>query len=62
MAKRLYHQDSFVIRLRPLYQYLIWNVDFIHNNLSFGQPYKMLTVREQYTRQILSVELRQVSN
>lgn len=56
--RRLYHKDSSVIRLRPLHQNHIWSVDFVHDKLSSGRPYKMLTVLDEYTRQALCVELR----
>jgi len=42
--KRLYHKDSSVIRLRPRYQNHIWSIDFVHDKLANGRPYKMLTV------------------
>src|SRR5690606_4645120 len=38
--KRLYHKDSSVIRLRPQYPNHIWSVDFVHDKLSNGRPYK----------------------
>ena len=44
--KRLYHKDSSVIRLRPRYQNHIWSIDFVHDKLANGRPYKMLTVLE----------------
>lgn len=53
--KRLYHKDSSVIRLRPLYRNHIWSIDFVHDRLSNGRPYKMLTVMEEYTRYALAV-------
>jgi len=56
--KRLYHKDSSVIRLRPLHQNHIWSVDFVHDKLSSGRPYKMLTVLDEYTRQALCVEVK----
>jgi len=49
--RRLYHKDSSVIRLRPLHQNHIWSVDFVHDKLSSGRPYKMLTVLDEYTPQ-----------
>jgi len=55
---RLYHKDSSVIRLRPQYPNHIWSVDFVHDKLSNGRPYKMLTVLDEYTRQALCVEVR----
>ena len=56
--KRLYHKDSYVIRLRPKYQNHIWSVDFVHDKLSSGRPYKMLTVIDEYTREALSVTVQ----
>ena len=47
--RRLYHKDSSVIRLRPQYQNHIWSVDFVHDKLSSGRSYKMLTVSVSYT-------------
>lgn len=55
--KRLYHKDSSVIRLRPKYQNHIWAIDFVHDKLSNGRPYKMLTVIDEYTRQALAVHI-----
>jgi len=55
--KRLYHKDSSVIRLRPQHKNHIWSVDFVHDKLSSGRPYKMLTVLDEYTRQALCVEV-----
>jgi len=49
--KRLYHKDSSVIRLRPRYQNQIWSIDFVHDKLANGRPYKMLTVLDEYTRE-----------
>ena len=53
--KRLYHKDSSVIRLRPKYPNHIWSVDFVHDRLSNGRKYKMLTVIDEYTREALCV-------
>lgn len=56
--KRLYHKDSSVIRLRPQYPNHIWSVDFVHDRLSNGRPYRMLTVLDEYSREALCVEVR----
>ena len=56
--RRLYHKDSSVIRLRPLHPNHIWSVDFVHDKLSSGRSYKMLTVLDEYTRQALCVEVK----
>ena len=53
--KRLYHHDASVIRLHPHYPNHVWAVDFVHDRLSNGRPYKMLTVLDEYTREALSV-------
>lgn len=53
--KRLYHHDASVIRLRPLYPNHIWSIDFVHDKLSTGRSYKMLTVLDEYTREALCV-------
>lgn len=53
--RRLYHHDASVIRLRPLYPNHIWSIDFVHDRLSNGRSYKMLTVLDEYTREALSV-------
>ena len=56
--RRLYHKGSSVIRLRPQYQNHIWSVDFVHDKLSSGRSYKMLTVLDEYTRRALCVEVK----
>lgn len=53
--KRLYHHDASVIRLRPKYPNHVWAIDFVHDKLSSGRPYKMLTVLDEYTREALCV-------
>lgn len=55
--RRLYHHDASVIRLRPVYPNHIWSIDFVHDKLSNGRPYKMLTVLDEYTREALSVKV-----
>ena len=56
--RRLYHKDSSVIRLRPAHSHHIWAIDFVHDKLSNGRSYKMLTVLDEYTREALCVALR----
>lgn len=53
--KRLYHKDSSIIRLRPKFADHIWSVDFVHDKLSNGRRYKMLTVLDEFTCQALCV-------
>ena len=56
--KRLYHHDSSIIRLRPTHPNHVWSVDFVHDKLSNGRSYKMLTVLDEYTREALCVQVR----
>ena len=56
--RRLYHKDSSVIRLRPMHPNHVWAIDFVHDKLSNGRRYKMLTVLDEFTRQALCVEVR----
>ena len=53
--KRLYHKDSSIIRLRPTHPNHVWSIDFVHDKLTNGRAYKMLTVLDEYTRQGLRV-------
>ena len=56
--KRLYHKDSSVIRLRPKYPNHVWSIDFVHDRLSNGTSYKMLTVLDEYSREALCVAVK----
>ena len=56
--KRLYHKDSSVIRLRPRYHNHIWSIDFVHDKLANGRPYKMLSVLDEYSREALCVAVK----
>ena len=49
------HHDASIIRLRPQFQNHFWSIDFVHDKLSNGRPYKMLTVLDEYTREALAV-------
>ena len=60
--RRLYHKDSSVIRLRPTHANHVWAIDFVHDKLSNGRSYKMLTVLDEYTRQALCVEVKDKMN
>ena len=60
--RRLYHQNSSVIRLRPTYSNHIWAIDFVYDKLSNGRSYKMLTVLDEYPREALCVAVRPKMN
>ena len=36
----------------------VWAIDFVHDKLCNGRSYKMLTVLDEYTRQVLAVAVR----
>jgi putative transposase len=55
--RRLYHHNASIIRLRPQYPNHVWSIDFVHDKLSNGRNYKMLTVLDEYTREALSVNV-----
>ena len=55
--KRLYHHKDSIIRLRPQDPNHIWSIDFVHDKLSSGRAYKMLTVIDEYTRHALTVHI-----
>ena len=60
--RRLYHKDSSVIRLRPTHPNHVWAIDFVHDKLSNGRSYKLLTVLDEYTREALCVAVRPKMN
>ena len=60
--RRLYHRDSSVIRMRAIHANHVWAIDFVHDKLSNGRRYKMLTVLGEFTRQALCVEVRDKMN
>jgi len=55
--RRLYHHNASIIRLRPQYPNHIWSIDFVHDRLSNGRNYKILTVLDEYTREALCVNV-----
>ena len=57
-GKRLYHKESFVIRLRPTHPNHDWAIDLMHDKFSNGHSYKMLTVLDEFARQALAVVVR----
>ena len=40
----------------------VWAIDFVHDKLSNGRSYKMLTVLDEFTRQALCVEVQDKMN
>ena len=52
---RRWLNDGSCVRLRPARPNHVWSVDLVHDRLSNGRPYKMLTVLDEYTREALCV-------
>ena len=55
--KRLTHHNASVIRPRLFCANHIWSIDFVHDRLSNGRSYGMLSALEEYTRGALSVSI-----
>ena len=60
--KRRCHKDSSITRLRPQHSIYIWSIHFVHDKLTNGRRYKMLTVIDEYTREALCVAVKQGMN
>lgn len=54
---RLYLNDGSCIRLRPYGQNHVWSYDFVADRLANGQPIRMLTVLDEYTRKCLAIRV-----
>ena len=52
---RLWLTDGSCIRLRPLYRHHVWAYDFVADRTHDGQPLKMLTVLDEYSRECLAI-------
>jgi putative transposase len=54
---RLYLNDGSCIRLRPYWPNHVWSYDFVAERLANGQPIRMLTVIDEYTRKCLAIRV-----
>jgi len=54
---RLYLNDGSCIRLRPSWPHHVWSYDFVADRLANGQPIRMLTVIDEYTRKCLAIRV-----
>ncbi len=54
---RLYLNDGSCIRLRPSEPNHVWSYDFVADRLANGQPIRMLTVIDEYTRKCLAIRV-----
>ena len=52
---RLWLNDGSCIRLRPCWPGHVWAHDFVQDRTSDGQPFRMLTVLDEYTRECLAI-------
>ena len=55
--KRLYLNDGFCMRLRPLYPNHVWSYDFVADRLSNGKKIRMLTIIDEFSREGLSIRI-----
>lgn len=56
---RLYLNDGSCIRLRPYWRNHVWSYDFVADRLATGQPIRMLTVIDEFTRRCLAIRVGQ---
>jgi transposase InsO family protein len=54
---RLWLNDGSCIRLRPRYRDHVWAYDFVTARTHDGQPFKMLTLVDEYTRESLAIDV-----
>lgn len=52
---RLWLADGSCIRLRPLRRHDVWSWDFVMDRSDDGQPIKMLTLIDEYTKECLAI-------
>jgi putative transposase len=55
---RLWFADGSCVRRRPVYPNHVWAYDFVMDRTQDGRPLKMLTVRDEYTRECMAIEIR----
>ena len=55
--RRLYLNDGSCLRLRPFWPNHVWSYDFVADRLSNGQPIRMLTVIDEYSRKCLAIRV-----
>ena len=54
---RLWFNDGSCIRLRPQHKDHVWAYDFVLARTHDGQPVRMLTLVDEYTRECLSIDV-----
>jgi putative transposase len=53
--KRLWLNDGSCVRLRPEHKDHVWSYDFMVDRTTNGQPFRILTVLDEYTRECLAI-------
>ena len=54
---RLWLNNGSCIRFRPLHENHVWSYDFVSAQTDDGRDLKLLTVRDEYTRQCLAIKV-----
>ena len=52
---RLWLNDGSCVRLRPSWVNHVWAYDFVHDRTHDGQPFRMLTVIDEYSKECLAI-------
>ncbi len=53
--KRLWLADGSCIRLRPEYCNHVWSYDFVYCRTQDGQPFRLLVILDEYSRECLAI-------
>jgi putative transposase len=54
---RLWLNDGSIVRLRPQFPMHIWSYDFVQDHTQDGNPFRILNVIDEYTRECLAVKV-----
>jgi putative transposase len=54
---RLWLNDGSIIRLRPEFPKHVWSYDFMQDHTQDGNPFRILNVMDEYTRECLAVKV-----
>jgi putative transposase len=54
---RLWLRDGSIVRLRPQFPMHVWSYDFVQDHTQDGNPFRILNVIDEYTRECLAVKV-----
>lgn len=54
---RLWLNDGSIVRLRPQFPMHVWSYDFVQDHTQDGNPFRILNVIDEYTRECLAVKV-----